>query len=99
MGESGDDMQPVRMPNHFDDQRQILFWDIDTLAVVIMFFIIGYVLRELTIMMVLAFFAGHLFSKWKTNQLNGVLIHLSYRFGWWRINDVFKNGNTKEWVD
>lgn len=91
-------MKAVRMPNHVDDTQQILFWDVEEVAVAAMFFIIGYVMRELTICMVLSIGVVYVFSGWKNNQLNGVLHHMSYTFGWYRLNDVFRNGNIKEWI-
>lgn len=91
-------MKTVHIPGHVDDQPMILFWEMDEVAVGAMFFIIGYVMRELTICIVLAFIMVKLFQGWKNDQLNGVLIHMSYKFGWWRLNEVFKNGNIKEWI-
>ncbi|MBE7562209.1 type IV conjugative transfer system protein TraL [Acidithiobacillus sp. HP-6] len=91
-------MKTVQIPGHVDDQPMILFWEMDEVAVGSMFFIIGYVMRELTICIVLAFIMVKLFQGWKNNQLNGVLVHMSYKFGWWRLNEVFKNGNIKEWI-
>ncbi len=90
-------MKTTNIPNHVDDSHQILFWDIEEIAVASIIFIAGYVMRELTIAIVFSFIVVYFFSSWKTNQHIGVLIHMTYQKGLYRLNDVFINGNTKGW--
>lgn len=91
-------MKVVQIPNYVDDQNIIFWLETDELAVASTFFIFGYVLRELTVCIVLAWIGVRLFKGWKANQLNGVLIHMSYEFGWTRLNEVFKHPNVREWI-
>jgi conjugal transfer pilus assembly protein TraL len=91
-------LKTVQIPNYVDDQNIILWLETDELAVASTFFIIGYVMRELTVCLVLAWLAVRLFKGWKSDQLNGVLIHMSYKLGWTRLNEVFKHANVREWI-
>ena len=90
-------MREVEIPRYIDAQPQFFWWELDEFALAIG--IMG--VRMLTETLTVVFFVIVVLSAWmkrfKSNNLDGALIHIAYRAGLTPLNRAYKDGITQEY--
>lgn len=85
-------MQAMRIPQYIDNPPQILFWEADEIAPVIVFLGLGIVTGTLTYCIVMAYGVHKVFMHFKGKHMRGYLMHWLYRVGLIPLNRKFTNG-------
>lgn len=71
-------MQPIDIPQYQDDPRQLLFWSSDELLPGVAIFLAGFMLEQVFIALVIAYFCVKFFRSHKEAHSDGYLRHLAY---------------------
>jgi type IV conjugative transfer system protein TraL len=87
------------IPRHIGGSPKIFVWELDEVIVFGACFAVGIITRELTWMVLLSFLVVRLFSNWKMGQLPGILAHMAYWHGFSQLNNHFKRGDVREYLD
>ena len=91
-------MDDVEIPHYIDSQPQIFFWELDEFAPVIFFMGIGIATDTLTAWIPIIIIFTYTFQRFKTSQMEGILMHLVYWWGVLPMNNIFRNGMSREFV-
>lgn len=91
-------MDDVEIPFYLDSQPQIFFWELDEFAPVMFFFGIGIATDTLSAWIPFMFVFTYTFQRFKTAQMEGILMHLVYWYGVLPLNRFFRNGMIREYV-
>lgn len=89
-------MHKESIPRYIDDQYQVLFWEIDEVAILVMCFGLGIVFELLAPLVGLGFAFIYSFRRWKYHHMEGILLHICYWHGLMNLNKLFKNGLERE---
>ena len=89
-------MREVDIPRYIDAQPQFFWWELDEFALAIGLMGVGMLTETLSIM----FFAIVVVSAWmkrfKSNNLEGAIIHIAYKVGLMPLNRAYRNGLAAE---
>ena len=91
-------MDEIEIPHYIDAQPQIFFWELDEFVPIFALMGVGIATDTLTPLIPLMFVFSNLFQKFKSSQMEGVLMHLVYWYGVLPLNKIFKNGVIREFV-
>ena len=91
-------MNEVPIPGYVDAQHQFFFWEIDEVVIIMSIIGLGIVLDLLLYSFLPAIGVGMLFSRYKNGNLDGVLMHASYWYGFMGLNKYFKNGQSRHFI-
>jgi conjugal transfer pilus assembly protein TraL len=85
-------MREVDIPRYIDAQPQFFWWELDEFALAIGLMGVGMLTETLTIM----FFAILVVSAWmkrfKSNNLDGAIVHIAYKAGLLPLNRAYQDG-------
>ena len=85
-------MREVDIPRYIDAQPQFFWWELDEFALAIGLMGVGMLTETLSIM----FFAIVVVSAWmkrfKSNNLDGAIVHIVYKAGLLPLNRTYKDG-------
>lgn len=84
------------IPNYVDDQAQIFFWETDEFLPSIVMFVLFYAWDQIILGIILSVAFTRLFSRFKANNMAGVLHHIVWWFGAINMNKRFPNGLLRE---
>jgi len=85
-------MQDSPIFDYIDAPSQILFWEADELAPIIVAAAIGILTDSLTYLLIPMYFFHKYFVYFKNQHMPGYLHHLMYRMGLLPLNKRFNNG-------
>jgi len=71
-------MRPIDIPQYQDEPRQLLFWSSDELVPGILIFLIGFMLSQVFLSLIIAYFVVKYFRSHKENHADGYLRHTAY---------------------
>jgi conjugal transfer pilus assembly protein TraL len=91
-------MKEIPIPRYVDSQMQLFFWELDEVVVISAIAGFGIVMDMVFYSMIAGFFASILFTKYKNNFLDGILMHMAYWAGFMKLNKLFPNGQIRHYV-
>ena len=71
-------MSIIEIPQYQDEPRQLLFWSSDELLPGVFIFLVGFMLNQVFISIILAYFVVRFFRSHKETHSDGYLRHLAY---------------------
>ncbi|SMC28097.1 conjugal transfer pilus assembly protein TraL [Desulfacinum hydrothermale DSM 13146] len=90
-------MKPVEMPKYIDAPFQVLFWEIDEVAIFFSCMALGIIFEMLFPLMLCGLVVLYIFSRYKHNQMDGILLHLFYWHGLMKLNNTHDVGVIREY--
>ncbi len=90
-------LEPVEIPEYVDDPMQILVWEMDEFAVVLVVFFIGMMAHQILISLGFIYVFVKFYIRLKENKLAGFYLHGPYRIGLIPLNPWFQNGGILEY--
>lgn len=91
-------MQPILIPRHIDDPKQILFWEIDEFFSILVGLIVGIVAGYTISGLVIGVMLAAILKKLKHGELPGSMQHFMYSTGAIPLNDEYDDGLKKDYV-
>lgn len=85
-------MEPIAIPRYIDDQIQILYWELDEVAVFFMCMGLGIMFDMLMPLMLGALVFLYMFQRFKMTHMDGILLHIAYWNGIVKLNNAHPNG-------
>jgi conjugal transfer pilus assembly protein TraL len=89
-------MNEIDIPQLLDEYPQIMWWEADELAPVIVGMAAGTVFGTFTLGMIGGIALSIIYLRYKRNALPGSLHHMIYWSGMLGLNSVFENGLERE---
>lgn len=89
-------MKKESIPRYIDDQPQLLFWEVDEVAILSACVALGILFNLLPALVALGLGVIITFRRFKHHHMNGVLHHMCYWWGLLNLNSKFKNGLERE---
>jgi len=86
------------IPNYVDDQMQIFMWEVDEFFPSLVIFIVMFMWDQLLLGIILTILFVKLFSRFKSSNMQGVLLHMVWWSGLMSMNKKFDNGSIREAV-
>lgn len=87
----------ISIPRYVDSQYQVFFWEADEVIPLLLFFGLGIFFDALALFCLMGVVMSHLFSRYKSRHLEGVLVHMSYFGGIAPLNQRFANGLVRDY--
>lgn len=69
------------VPRYMDSLPQILWWEVDELALLFLTFFLGILTKQLTLLVGMGLVATFILSKVKNGKSDGFIFHLAYWYG------------------
>lgn len=92
-------MERVKIPDYIDSPPELLFWEADELAPVMVLFAIGIITKTLSWMLIPMWLAGRFSKRFKENHLPGFIWHLLFRYGMVSLGKRLPNGFIRDYVE
>ena len=89
-------MREIDVPRYIDSQPQFFWWELDEFALAIGLMGVGMLTETLTIMFFVIVVVSAWLKRFKSNNLDGAIVHIAYKAGLTPLNTVYKDGLVPE---
>ena len=90
-------MREIDVPRYIDSQPQFFWWELDEFALAIGIMGVGMLTETLTVVFFVIVVLSAWMKRFKSNNLDGALIHIAYRAGLTPLNRAYKDGIAQEY--
>jgi conjugal transfer pilus assembly protein TraL len=85
-------MREVDIPRYIDAQPQFFWWELDEFALAIGLMGVGMLTETLSIMFVVIVVVSAWMKRFKSNNLDGAIVHIAYKAGLLPLNHAYRDG-------